>query len=151
MNRTTIAAASVAALLIHAPALADLDPWEDYELSETVWSVTTVKVDPNMDDAYLEGLSKTWVTGNEVAKKLGQIKDYAIYRSDLPQSGHFNLLLVVEFENGEMLEPNRARYDEFMKEFGKQTADEATDYAQENYPAMREITGQYRFRKIELK
>ena len=49
-----------------------------------------------MDDAYLEGIAKTWVTTNEAAKKLGQIKDYEIFRSDLPQSGDFNLLLIVK-------------------------------------------------------
>lgn len=147
----TSAATMAATLLCLSTAYADLDPWDDYEVSKTVWSVTTVKVDPNMDDAYLEGLRNTWVSGNEIAKKLGQITDYAIYRSELPQSGQFNLMLVVEFENSEMLEPNKQRYQAFMKEYGKKTSDEATDFAQENYPAMREITGQYRVRKIELK
>lgn len=151
MTLQKLAATTAATVLCVSVAYADLEPWDDYEVSDTVWSVTTVKVDPNMDDAYLEGLKNTWVSGNEVAKKLGQITDYAIYRSELPQSGHFNLLLVVEFENSEMLEPNKERYQAFMKEYGKKTADDATDFAQENYPAMREITGQYRLRKIELK
>ena len=104
-----------------------------------------------MDDAYLEGLAKTWVTTNEAAKKLGQIEDYEIYRSDLPQSGDFNLLLIVKFAKTDDLALNKARYEAFMKEFGKTKADETTVYSQKNYPAMREITGQYLFRKITFK
>jgi hypothetical protein len=132
-------------------AMADLEPWKDYDQSDAVWSVTTVRVAPNMDDAYLEGLARTWVTTNEVAKKLGQIEDYEIYRSDLPQSGDFNLLLIVKFAKTDDLAPNKARYDAFMKEFGKPRSDETTQFAQKNYPAMREITGQYLFRKITVK
>jgi len=132
-------------------ALADLEPWKDYEESQEVWSVTTIRVQPNMDDAYLEGIAKTWVATNEVAKKLGQIQDYEIFRSDLPQSGDFNLLLIVKFAKTDDLAPNKARYDAFMKEFTKAKVDETTQYSQKNYPAMREITGQYVFRKITLK
>lgn len=132
-------------------ALADLEPWKDYTESEAVWSVTTIKVAANMDDAYLEGLAKTWVSTNEIAKKLGQIEDYHIYRSELPQSGSFNLLLVVKFKSSADLAPNKARYDAFMKEFGKPKQDEVTAYSQKNYPAMREITGEYHMREITLK
>ena len=139
------------AIAFASSAAADLTPWEDYEVSDAVWSVSTIKVHPNMDDAYLEGIKKTWVASNEVAKKLGQIEDYAIYRSDLPQSGDFNLLLVVKFANTADLAPNKARYETFMKEWGEAQAQETSDYAQQNYPAMREITGQYYLRKIEIK
>jgi len=38
-------------------AVADLDPWTDYDISEGVTNVTTVKVDSNRIDTYLEGLS----------------------------------------------------------------------------------------------
>jgi hypothetical protein len=68
-------------------AVADLEPWTDYELSEGVTNVTTVKVDSNMIDKYLEGLSQTWAPGNEVAKELGQIEGYWIHVSQLPNGG----------------------------------------------------------------
>ena len=144
-------AASAALLLLATVARADLEPWKDYTISDQVWTVTTIKVDSNMGDAYLEGLKNTWVTGMETSKKLGQIEDYFIYRSELPESGDFNLLLVVRFANSEALAPNQARYEAFMKEFGEEQSKRTTEYAQENYPGMREITGEYRFRRIELK
>ena len=138
-------------LLGSTVAMADLEPWKDYETSDAVWSVTTIRVAPNMDDAYLEGLAKTWVSTNEIAKKLGQIEDYKIYRSDMPQSGDFNLLLVVKFKNTSDLAPSKARYDAFMKELGKEESDKVTEYSQKNYPAMREIVGEYQVREITLK
>ncbi|GAC1676222.1 MAG: hypothetical protein NVS9B2_26660 [Steroidobacteraceae bacterium] len=131
-------------------AFADLEPWKDYMVSDAVWSITTVKVHSNMGDAYLEGLKHTWVTSNEVAKKLGQIEDYHIYRSDLLESGEFNLLLVVKFKNNEMLPPNKARYDAFMKEWGEERKKKTTETAQHTYPALREITGEYRMREITI-
>ena len=138
-------------LLGSTVAMADLEPWKDYDTSDAVWSVTTIRVAPNMDDAYLEGLAKTWVSTNEIAKKLGQIEDYKIYRSDMPQSGDFNLLLVVKFKNTSDLAPSKARYDAFMKELGKEESDKVTEYSQKNYPAMREIVGEYQVREITLK
>lgn len=138
-------------LFLSSVVVADLDPWTDYDVSDAVWSVTTIKVGSNMGDAYLEGIRDTWVKGNEVSKKLGQIEDYAIYRSDLPESGNFNLMLVVKFANDSDLAPNKARYDAFMAEWGKANADAATQHAQKNYPGMRKITGEYRMREITLK
>jgi len=138
-------------LLISSVVYADLEPYKDYDTSDAVWSITTIRVHPNMDDAYLEGLKKTWVSGSEVAKKLGQIEDYHIYRSDLPQSGDFNLVLVVKMKDSSFLAPNKARYDAFMKAFGEQQTKETTEYAQKNYPAMRDITGQYLLREITIK
>ena len=132
-------------------AFADLEPWKDYTVSDAVWQVTTIKVHSNMDDAYLEGLKKTWVASNEVAKKLGQIEEYHIYRSDLAESGSFNLMLVVKFKNNEMLAPNKARYEAFMKEWGEERNKKTTDIAQHAYPAMRDITGDYNMREITIK
>ncbi len=141
----------LAAFAFSATANADLTPWADYEPSKEVWSISTIKVKSNMGDAYLEGIANTWVEGNEAAMKVGQIEDYWIYRSDLPDSGDFNLLLVVKFADTEALAPSKARYDAFMKEFTQKRSDESTEFAQKNYPAMREITGQYIMREIKLK
>lgn len=132
-------------------ALADLTPWKDYDVSESVWLVTTVKVDANMGDAYLEGLKATWVSGNEVSKELGQIEDYKILRSDLPESGDFNLLLMVKFKNTDAFGPSKQRYEDFVNKFTEQKMKETTEQAQKNYPAMRKLTGEYLLREITLK
>ena len=149
--RIKLIVAGLAAMFLASLAFADLEPWKDYEVSDSVFLVTAVQVDANMDDAYLEGIKQTWAASNEVAKELGQIVDYRIFRSDLPQSGDFNLRLVIEFANSADLAPNKERYDAFIEAWGQANADASTDYAQKNYPGIRKITGDYMMREITLK
>ncbi len=149
--RIKLIVAGLAAMFLASLAFADLEPWKDYEVSDSVYLVTAVQVDTNMDDAYLEGIKQTWAASNEVAKELGQIVNYRIFRSDLPQSGDFNLLLVIEFANSADLAPNKERYDAFIEAWGKANADASTDYAQKNDPGIRKITGDYMMREITLK
>jgi hypothetical protein len=132
-------------------ALADFEIYKDYNISDAVWQVTTVKVKANMADAYLEGLKKSWVDSSQIAKDLGQLEDYHIYVSDLPESGDFNLLLVVKFKNDDALAPNKARYDAFMAKWGAARNKETNEMAQSDYPAMRELTGDYRLREVTFK
>lgn len=149
--RFKVSLAVLAITFCSSPAYADLDIYKDYTVSDAVWSVTTVKVNSNMGDAYLEGIKKTWVASNQIAKELGQLEDYKIYASDLPESGDFNVLLVVKFKNNEALAPNKVRYDAFMAKWGEARSKETTQIAQRDYPAMRVITGEYRLREITLK
>ena len=137
-------------LMVSSTALAQLEPWTDYDVSDAMWNITLVKVDPNMGDDYLEGLRDTWVAANKVAKELGQIEDFAIYRSQLPESGDVNLFLVVKYANSDQLDPNKEEYDKFMKAWGEANRDKTREITK-NYPAMREITGEYMVRKIDIK
>ena len=60
-------------------------------------------------------------------------------------------MLVVKFANTADLAPNKEKYDAYMKEVTRAVADKNTEFAQKNYPAMRDITGEYRMREITLK
>ncbi len=131
-------------------AAAELDPWTDYDISEGVSNVTTVKVDSNMIDKYLEGLRDTWAPANDVAKELGQIEDYAIYVSELPNGGEFNVVLVVEFKDSAALQPNKEDYDAFMKKWGDANR-EKTEKIVLTYPDIRVINGEYYMREITFK
>ena len=82
-----------------ATASADLDAWTDYDISSGLSNVTTVKVDSNMIDKYLEGLKATWAPANDVAVELGQIEGYNIYVSQLANSGDFNVILVTRMKD----------------------------------------------------
>jgi hypothetical protein len=137
-------------LLVSGSAVAQLEPFTDYDISKELWSLTFIQVHPNMDDQYLEGLKETWVASNRVAKELGQIEDFAIYRSETPQSGDVNLFLVVKFADSSQLEPNKAEYDKFMKAWGEANEDKVREMVKD-YPSMRNITGEYRVRKIDIK
>ncbi len=131
-------------------ASADLEPWTDYEVSEGVSNVTTIKVDSNMIDKYLEGLRDTWVPGNEVAMELGQIKDYGIYVSELPNGGEFNVVLVVQYASSADMQPDKAEYEAFMKAWGKENQ-EKSDKIVVTYPDIRTITGEYLLREVTMK
>jgi len=136
--------------LFSTAAMAQLEPWKDYDISDELWNISMVKVVPNRSDDYLEGLRDTWVASNKVAKELGQIEDFFIFRSQVGASGDANLILVVKFANSDQLEPNKAEYDKFMKAWGDANRDSTREITK-NYPAMREITGEYLVREITIK
>jgi hypothetical protein len=131
-------------------SFAQLERYEDYDIGEKVYSMTTIKVAPNLMNDYLEGIKETWVAGNDVSKGLGQLEEYSIYMSELVDSGDFNLVLVVTYKNGADAGPNKAAYQAFMKAWGKKMQAKTREITK-NYPAMREITGEYRLREITMK
>lgn len=135
---------------IMSVAVADLEPWKDYDIGSGVTNVTTVKVASNMIDKYLEGLSKTWAPANDVAMELGQIEGYWISVSDLPNSGDFNVVLGVEFKDAAALQPSKARYEAFMKKWGEENQ-KRSDEIVVTYPNIREIVGEYNMRTVTLK
>ena len=131
-------------------AMADLEPWKDYDLSEGVTSVTTVKVDANMVDKYLEGLSQTWGPAQELRKELGHIEGYWIHVSQLENSGEFNVVLGIDYANSAALQPDKAKYDAFMKKWGEENQ-KKSDQIVMTYPEIREIVGEYMMRSVTFK
>ena len=103
-----------------------------------------------MEDVYLAGLTKSWIKAVKIQKDLGHIKDWSIWASELPQSGDFNLVLTVTFESSQDLEPNKAKYDKFMKIWGEENQ-KISEETSAKYPEVRELTGEYRLRKIIFK
>ena len=149
--RFKLAIAALVMACCSSAANADLEIYKDYAVSDAVWSVTTIKVKSNMIDAYLEGIKKTWASTTEVSKSLGQVEDYMVYVSSLPESGDFNVMLVVKFKNDSMVGPNKARYDAYIAKLGDAQQKATTQQAQRDYPAMREITGEYQVRQVTFK
>jgi hypothetical protein len=131
-------------------AAADLEAYKEYDISVGVSNVTTVKVDSNMIDKYLEGLSKTWVTGNEAAKALGQIESYSIFVSELPNGGEFNVVLVTNFKDSSALQPNQEAFEAFDAAFGEENQ-AVNDEIVPTYKNIRTITGEYLMREITIK
>lgn len=146
--KTGIIAIGLVAFALSAPASAQLKPYQDYTVSDSVSNVSTIKVKENMIEDYLQGIRSTWIASNAVAKQLGQMQDYKVYVSDLPNSGEFNVVLVATFANTSDLAPNKARYDAFMKAWG--TANEASTRTTSTtvYPNLRDITGEYLMREV---
>lgn len=131
-------------------ANADLEAWKDYDIGSVVSNVTTVKVDSNMIDKYLEGLKATWAPANDVAIELGQIESYSIYVSQLANSGDFNVILIVRMKDAADMQPDQAEYEAFMKKWGEENQ-KRSDKIVMTYPDIRTITGEYLIREITFK
>ncbi len=125
----------------------------DYTVSDTVASVTTVKVSPNRIDHYLAGLQQTWVTATKIAQEHGLNSGHAIYVSEMPESGEFNVTLVVNFDSLAQREKGndpavalklRAAVEKKISE------DETFEYT-EGYTGIRSITGEYLMRQVVFK
>lgn len=144
------AVAVAAFFFVSVSASAQLEIYKDYDLSESVWILTTVKVDANRGDDYLEGIRKTWAAANQVAKDLGQIEDYGVMVSDLPSSGEFNMILGIKLATSADMQPNKEDYDAFMDAWGKANRDKTREVVK-NYPGMRTITGTYMMREVTFK
>jgi len=143
---------TIVCVMLSTVALAKdrLELYEDYDLGTDIMTVTTVKVDANMEDVYLAGLQQSWVKAVKLQKELGFINDWKIYGSDLAQSGDFNMMLIVTFNNSADLEPSKQKYDAFMKKWSEADTKMSNEISAK-YPEVRTLTGEYRMREIILK
>ena len=140
---------ALAATTVAAPASAQVREYEDYEYSESVVELQTVRIEPGHLNTYLTGLEQTWVAANEVAKELGHITDYGIYTNMAPSSGDFHLMLVITFP-GDNMQPSRARYDAFMAAWGAANMESSNETVTNIYNEIRELQGTYLLREIEF-
>lgn len=136
-------------LAMSAPAFAQLEVWKDYTPQETVVELTQVKVDEGQLNTYLEGLKQTWVRANEVSKSLGHISDYGIYTVPYGDN-EVNLILRINYPSMASLTADKARYDAFLKVWGKQNLDSSNKTVRELYNNIRKIKGTYLLREIKM-
>jgi hypothetical protein len=142
--------AIVGTMLMATPVFAQLEAYTDYDVSEATSIVTTVKVDSNMMDYYLEGLKSTWAPSNDVAIELGHIEGYSMHVSALENSGDFNIVLVVNFKSTADIGPSKAKYDAFMAKWGEKNQKNSRAVSK-TYPDIRTITGDYIMNEITFK
>ena len=125
---------------------------EDYTFNGEVHNISTVKVAPNRIGHYLAGLSRSWVTANEIAMEMGLMHDYKIYVSELPNGGDFNVMLVTTFENPAQRtlldDPTRAA--EFDRRVEERLSESETFEITEGYTQIRSIVGDYLMREVQM-
>jgi hypothetical protein len=139
-------------LCAYGTTFAQLTPYEDFTTSDEVSVVNTIKVDANMMPYYLERLKKTWVPAAEFQKEKGYIVNWAIYVSDLPNSGDFNLITAIQFANDEAARGSAEIFKEVTDHLNSlSNEDERDKIVTQEYPGMREITGSYRLRTVTFK
>ena len=140
----------LAGLAITMPSYAEFRQFKDYDIDDEVVHMTTIKVDAGKGEDYLEGLAQTWSATNELAKELGQIEDYGIYVSRLPESGDFNVVLIVEIKSMADFVVTQKQEEAFMKKWGERARAKSKETAKA-YPELRTIVGEYILGKVEIK
>jgi len=81
----------------------------------TVWGVTTIRIHPGMDQAYLEYLDTQLKKESDISIKNGFMKSYKILRSQDDDSG-WNMLILREYDSFASLEKNAEKADEVLRQ-----------------------------------
>ena len=107
------------------------------ELADGVIELTTVKVKTNFLQQYLDGIEKTWVASNQIAKDMGKIVDYGVY------VGNNNYVyLTVQHESYASMDPSywsEEETDEFQEKFREIISQDDQTSTAQSYEDIREI------------
>ena len=119
--------------------------------SGTVWTLSIIRIDANMDDEYLERLSKTWKASMDEAKKDQLILDYKILKGSATNQDDFNLLLMVEFKNMASMDPDPVKDAKWKAIRERIRARPDHQEIIQRYGEIRQFFGQKVMREIVLK
>ena len=86
-----------------------------YYTPGSVWGVTTIRIHPGMDQAYLEYLDTQLKKESEISIKNGFMKSYKILRGQDDDSG-WNMLILREYDSFASLEKNEEKADEALRQ-----------------------------------
>mgnify|MGYP001791965213 CR=1 FL=1 len=123
------ATAMAVTLPMAAPAAAQMEIYENWEPGEAVTELTFVKVEAGREEDYVEGLKSTWVAANKIQQELGIISGFSMYT--VPYKDDYNMILRVTFPSGEMMQPNKERYMEFLEAYGKANIEQGNETVQD--------------------
>ena len=113
-NKRIILSANVAVLLVLAAATV-YGQVHKYYTNGTVWGVTMIRIQPGMDQAYLEYLDTQLKKESEISIKNGFMKSYKILRSQDDDTG-WNMLILREYESYSALERDEEKSDEVLRQ-----------------------------------
>ena len=133
----TVAAASLSLVVGAARA----EPYVDWTPVKGVWHIQTIKVDPNHIDDYLVGLKRTWIPGEEMAKKHGLIDMYSVETKLNSADGRGNVVLIEHIPNMALMEPDQARDQAMEKEMYAAMPKADLDSKVKSYEAYRTFVG----------
>jgi len=99
MSRTisVVLSITLAAFLFIAPAYGQ-DHSRGWEPG-TVWVITHVRTQPNMQNAYINDLSNVWRKFMDAQKADGHVVSYRIFQAPFARDNEPDLILSVEYKN----------------------------------------------------
>jgi hypothetical protein len=104
-----------------------------------VWDLGFIRVNPGMEDDYLNNLRANWKRIGDEAKRQGLVLSYKVISTPAANRDDWDLLLMVEYKNMAALDGLRQKYEPIMaKLIGPQT-ERRSRAAQRN--EIREIIG----------
>jgi len=124
---------------------------ETWNTSETVYTVTTIDLEPNTDAQYLNQLKRTWTNNMEVFKAEGLVEDYQILRSINNYDSDFDLLLIVKYKNLATLDSNpknAKKWDQAQEKARKITSQDEQQQITSTFPKMRTVRDEKFMREI---
>ena len=127
---------------------------ETWNVGESVYQVSTIDLEPNVDPQYLNQMKKTWGNNMEVMKAEGLIEEYHIFRSINQYDGDFDLLLMIKYKNLAILDSNpknNKKWDEASEKARQVISRDQTNQITGTFPKMRTILDQKLMREITFK
>jgi hypothetical protein len=124
---------------------------ETWTVGESVYQISTIDLEPNVDPQYLNQMKKTWGNNMEVFKAEGLIEEYHIFRSINQYDGDFDLLLMIKYKNLAILDSNpknNKKWDEATEKARKVISRDQTNQITGTFPKMRTILDQKLMREI---
>jgi len=109
-----------------------------------------VKVDPNHIDDYIVGLKRTWVPGEEAAKRHGIIDWYGINVKMNGGDGQANVVLVEHVVSAAMLDPDKARDQAMEKESFAAMPKDQMDAKVKDFDKYRTFVGDDYYTELDL-
>ena len=144
MKRTLIIAmVSITALVAQ--------PRETWNVGESVYQISTIDLEPNVDAQYLNQMKRTWGSNMEVLKADGLVEEYHIFKSINQYDGDFDLLLMVKYKNLAMFDSNKKnnkQWDDVREKMRKKISQDQTPEITSKFPAVRTILDQKLMREI---
>ena len=126
-------------------------PRETWNVGESVYVISTIDLEPNVDAQYLNQMRRTWGNNMDVFVAEGLVEEYHIFQSVNQYDGDFDLLLMVKYKNLAMFDSNKKnnkRWDDAQEKARKKLSQEKVEQITATFPKMRTILDQKMMREI---
>lgn len=126
-------------------------PRETWNVGESVYVISTIDLEPNVDAQYLNQMKRTWGNNMDVFVAEGLVEEYHIFQSVNQYDGDFDLLLMVKYKNLAMFDSNKKnnkRWDDAQAKARKKLSQEKVEQITATFPKMRTILDQKMMREI---
>ncbi|TRZ70303.1 MAG: hypothetical protein D4R97_08475 [Bacteroidetes bacterium] len=115
----------------------------------SVWTVSLIKTNANMNEEYLTQLKTTWIAVHDEAIKQGLIISYKVLAGSSANPNDWDIMLLVEYKNLASLEGQDIKWDEIYKKIIGDN--EAKKKLNESRISVRTIFGEKFLREISYK